>query len=62
MLKLANSSSVQGPLFWDAFRELIGPGGKFNERERNGLVAYLTNAHWPQARLYSARESSHASC
>ncbi|CAK0803810.1 unnamed protein product, partial [Prorocentrum cordatum] len=62
MLKLAYSSSVQGSLFWDAFRELIGPRGKFNERERNGLVAYLTNAHWPQVRLCSARESSHASC
>ncbi|CAK0789090.1 unnamed protein product, partial [Prorocentrum cordatum] len=62
MQKLASASSLQGSFFWDAFKELIGPGGKFSERERNGLVAYLTNAHWPPARLHGARESGHARC
>ncbi|CAK0801439.1 unnamed protein product, partial [Prorocentrum cordatum] len=62
MQKLASASSLQGSFFWDAFKELIGPGGKFSERERNWLVAYLTNAHWPQARLHGARESGHARC
>eukprot|EP00959_Pyramimonas_sp_CCMP1952_P241232 5041427-Pyramimonas_sp.AAC.1 len=62
MRKLASASSLYGSFLWDAFEELIGPGGKLSERERNGLASRLTNAHWPQARLHGARGSGRARC
>ncbi|CAK0870029.1 unnamed protein product [Prorocentrum cordatum] len=46
MRKLACASSLYGSFVWGAFKELIGPGRKLSERERNGMVSHLTNAHW----------------
>ncbi|CAK0899170.1 unnamed protein product, partial [Prorocentrum cordatum] len=57
MRKLSRGTCLQRPLQWDAIGCLLRPDGRPRVREQNALGAYISNAHWRQARLLDVLEA-----
>eukprot|EP00959_Pyramimonas_sp_CCMP1952_P030379 636704-Pyramimonas_sp.AAC.1 len=62
MTRLGHGAAPSMPLFWDALGQVIGPRGRFSSREKAAVVSYLSNAHWPQTRLFAAGERGRPRC
>ncbi|CAK0802081.1 unnamed protein product [Prorocentrum cordatum] len=62
MTRLGPGAAPPMPLFWDALGQVIGPRGRFSSREKAAVVSYVSNAHWPQTRLFAAGERGHPRC
>ncbi|CAK0860087.1 unnamed protein product [Prorocentrum cordatum] len=62
MTRLGHGAAPSMPLFWDALGQVIGPRGRFSSREKAAVVSYVSNAHWPQTRLFAAGERGHPRC
>ncbi|CAK0844105.1 unnamed protein product [Prorocentrum cordatum] len=62
MTRLGHGAAPSMPLSWDALGQVIGPRGRFSSREKAAVVSYLSNAHWPQTRLFAAGERGHPRC
>ncbi|CAK0824062.1 unnamed protein product [Prorocentrum cordatum] len=62
MTRLGHGAAPSMPLFWDALGQVIGPRGRFSCREKAAVVSYLSNAHWPQTRLFASGERGHSRC
>ncbi|CAK0863284.1 unnamed protein product, partial [Prorocentrum cordatum] len=62
MARLGHGAAPSMPLFWDALGQVIGPRGRFSCREKAAVVSYLSNAHWPQTRLFASGERGHPRC
>ncbi|CAK0788283.1 unnamed protein product [Prorocentrum cordatum] len=62
MTRLGHGAAPSMPLFWDALGQVIGPRGRFSCREKAAVVSYLSNAHWPQTRLFASGERGHPRC
>ena len=62
MRRLAHGHVPLEPIFWDALAPLLGSGGDLTVREQHALIAYVSNAHWTQARLFDAGERNHSRC
>ncbi|CAK0826411.1 unnamed protein product, partial [Prorocentrum cordatum] len=62
MRKLSHGALLLRPLYWGAIGRLLGPDSGPRVWEQNVLEAYISNAHWTQARLFDAGERRHARC
>ncbi|CAK0793246.1 unnamed protein product [Prorocentrum cordatum] len=56
LTRLGHGAAPSMPLFWDALGQVIGPCGRFSSREKAAVASYVSNAHWPQTRLFAAGE------